>query len=108
MKPVRAVCGVFVAVCIGYETSLNPLIGHANNIGPRDSIETIVKDATADGGSVVLCRNHVCLDLASHEDVGEPEDGYRDGYYITFPKQDDYQEKIKWYQERIQRWIEQR
>lgn len=116
MKPVRAVCGALIAVCLsGYVLANgmslssfgaafpNPLLQYSDDkIGPRDSIEAIVKDATADGGSVVLCRNHHCLNLATHEDMGEAQDGY----YILFDKSDpDYQRKIDRYQERIRNWM---
>lgn len=118
MKPVRAVCGALIAVCLsgfaiadgmglsGHSSAFpNPLIFHSNdNIGPRDSIEAIVKDATNDGGSVVLCKNNHCLDLATHEDMGDAQDGY----YILFNRSDaNYQQKLERYQSRIRNWMEQ-
>jgi hypothetical protein len=117
MKLVRTVCGALIAVCLsglalaGLEPSGNgvtfysPFISqNNNNLGPRDSIEAIVKDATAEGGSVVLCRRHHCLDLATHEDMGDAQDGY----YILFDKKDPgYQDKLQKYQSRIRNWIEQ-
>jgi hypothetical protein len=122
MKPVRAACGVFVALCMSTLvygnwpstnevpsiTDLayfpNPLIRHTGNVDPRDTIDAIVKDATADGGSVVLCRNNHCLDLATHKDMGQAQDGY----YVVFDRNlPGYEELLKKYQERIQNWMQQ-
>jgi hypothetical protein len=116
MKLVRTVCGALIAVCLsglalaGLQPSGNsvtfysPFISQNNNLGPRDTIEAIVKDATAEGGSVVLCRNHHCLDLATHEDMGDAQNGY----YILFDKKDpDYQDKLQKYQDRIRNWVKQ-
>lgn len=117
MKLVRTVCGALIAVCLsglalaGLQpngqgvTFYSPLISqNNNNLGPRDTIEAIVKDATDEGGSVVLCRKHRCLNLATHEDMGDAQDGY----YILFDKKDpDYQDKLQKYQDRIHNWIQQ-
>lgn len=121
MKPVRAACGIFVAVCMsalvlgnlpkGYTEELttqsaffpNPLLRHSGAAGPLDSLGAIVKDATAEGGQVVLCKNHTCLDLATHEDMGSAQDGY----YILFNRDDpDYEAKLQKYQERIRNWMD--
>jgi hypothetical protein len=121
MKPVRAACGVFVAVCMstlvlgnlpkGYTEELatrtaffpNPLIRQASENGPLDSLGAIVKDATDEGGQVVMCKNHTCLDLATHEDMGQAQDGY----YILFDRKDpQYEAKLQKYQERIRNWME--
>jgi hypothetical protein len=120
MKPVRAGCAVFVAVCMSVlvigslpksqadqvhdnEVFPNPLLLHTqNHNGPRDSLQAIVQDAAAEGGSVVRCLNEHCTDLATNEDMGYAQDGY----YITFPKDTGYQDKIDRYQTRIRNWLE--
>lgn len=121
MKPVRAACGVVVAVCMSalalatlpkayteemaQQTAFfpNPLLRHAGENGPLDTLGAIVKDATAEGGQVVFCKNHTCLDLATHEDMGAAQDGY----YILFDRQDpNYEAKLQKYQERIRNWMD--
>lgn len=122
MKPVRAACGLFVAACMSTlilgnlprhyldayanEPKLIPsplTLYQTGENGPRDTLGAIVQDAGAEGGQVVMCKHHVCLDLATHEDMGQSQDGY----YILFSRSDPhYEEKLQKYQERIRNWVE--
>lgn len=69
---------------------------------PQDNLDIIVDDATRDGGSIVRCENHHCLNLKTKEDMGDA----RDGWYVVFPTQDpQYKSKLERYQKRIQNWM---
>ncbi len=117
MEPVRAGCIALIAACfcglvitscsrVDPEFAANPpaVSQSSDSVASSDSIEAIVRDATAEGGHVVLCRNHVCIDLGTRDDMG---DAQQDGYYVVWPKTDsDYKDKITKYQQRIKSWIE--
>lgn len=72
---------------------------------PKDTLDMIVDDATQEGGAIVECNNHHCLDLKTKEDVGDA----RDGWYVVFPTEDpQYKAKLARYQKRIQNWVNSR
>jgi hypothetical protein len=46
------------------------------------SLESLLIDVQSLGGQVILCRNGVCRDISTHEQVANGQNGY----YIVYPK----------------------
>lgn len=103
---VALVCGVMLVTNLTHSKPVQPtdqLIPISSpNTYQKDSIERIAKDAVAEGGSIVECRNHVCTDLATQEEVGTG----LDGYYVVFKNVPGYEEKIQQYQDRVRNWLD--
>jgi hypothetical protein len=105
MASVRTACAIGAAVCclllLTKHLYSEPLT-EKPSAAPNDTMESILKDAVAEDGTVVLCKSHVCHDLETGEVIGNG----RDGYYVTFENKPGYQEKLERFQARVKAWLD--